>query len=81
MLREGGDVLLKLLKRDPATTLALPRDTADSHGGHDDIPWFHVAEIMEYARFMKGGEVYMSAQYDLEINSLETQERRRAHVW
>lgn len=75
MLREGGDVLLKLLKRDPATTLALPRDTADSHGGHDDIPWFHVAEIMEYARFMKGGEVYMSAQYDLEINSLETQER------
>lgn len=74
MLREGGDVLLKLLKREPGTTLALPRDAADSYGRHDDIPWFHVAEIMEYARFMKGGEAYMSAQYDQEIVDLETQE-------
>ncbi|KAK5058649.1 hypothetical protein LTR84_010913 [Exophiala bonariae] len=74
-LREGGDVLLKLLKREPATTLALPRDAADSYGCHEDIPWFHVAEIMEYARFMKGGEDYMTTQYDLEISTLETQEK------
>lgn len=74
-LREGGDVLLKLLKRESATTLALPRDAADSYGCHEDIPWFHVAEIMEYARFMKGGEAYMAAQYDLEITTLETQEK------
>ena len=73
MLREGGDILLKLLKRDSGSTLALPRDTAESYGRLDDIPWFHVAGMMEYARFMKGGEEYMTAQYDQEIADLETQ--------
>lgn len=75
MLKEGGDVLLKLLKREPGKTLALPRDTADGHGRSDDIPWFHVAEMMEYARFMKGGEDYMMSQYDQEIVDLENQEK------
>ena len=75
MLREGGDVLLRLLKRYPGTTLALPRDAAESYGKHEDIPWFHVAEMMDYARFMKGGEDYMIAQYDQEIFALEEQER------
>ncbi|EXJ91729.1 hypothetical protein A1O3_00279 [Capronia epimyces CBS 606.96] len=75
MLREGGDVLLKLLMREPGTTLALPRDTADGYGRSGDIPWFHVAEMMEYARFMKGGEDYMAAQYDQEIIDIEAQER------
>jgi len=75
MLKEGGDVLLKLLKREPGKTLALPRDTADGYGRSDDIPWFHVAEMMEYARFMKGGEDYMASQYGRELVDLETQER------
>ncbi|KAK5937983.1 hypothetical protein PMZ80_009572 [Knufia obscura] len=75
MLREGGDVLLRLLKRYPGTTLALPRDAAESYGKHEDIPWFHVAEIMDYARFMKGGEDYMTEQYNQEILALEEQER------
>lgn len=75
MLREGGDVLLRLLKRYPGTTLALPRDTAESYGKHEDIPWFHVAEMMDYARFMKGGEDYMIEQYDQELHALEEQER------
>lgn len=78
LLREGGDVLLKLLRRDPATTLALPRDTADGSGSPDDIPWFHVAEMMEYARFMKGGEDYMDTQYDREIAALQIQEQEDA---
>ncbi|KAK4947458.1 hypothetical protein LTR10_013826 [Elasticomyces elasticus] len=75
MLKEGGDVLLKLLKREPGKTLALPRDTADGYGRSDDIPWFHVAEMMEYARFMKGGEDYMASQYSRELDDLETQEK------
>ncbi|OQV07641.1 hypothetical protein CLAIMM_12045 [Cladophialophora immunda] len=75
MLREGGDILLRLLRREPGTTLALPRDTAEGSGRSEDIPWFHVAGMMEYARFMKGGEEYMKAQYDQEIGDLDTQEK------
>lgn len=75
MLQEGGDVLLRLLKRNPGTTLALPRDAAESYGGHDDIPWCHMAEMMDYARFMKAGEEYMREQYDLELAALEEQEK------
>lgn len=73
MLREGGDVLLKLVMREPGTTLALPRDAGDGYGDRDDIPWYNVAEIMDYARFMKGGEEYMLSQYHEEIEELEKQ--------
>ena len=75
LLREGGDVLLRLLKREPASTLALPRDTADVVALSEDVPWFHVAEVMDYARVMKGGEDYMTSQYDQEIEVLAEQER------
>ncbi|RMZ92202.1 hypothetical protein DV736_g581, partial [Chaetothyriales sp. CBS 134916] len=75
MLQEGGDVLLKLLKREPGTTLALPRDIADQYTNRPDIPWYHVAEVMEYARFIKGGAKYMTAQYDKEVVELEAQEK------
>ncbi|KAJ9663873.1 hypothetical protein H2198_000633 [Neophaeococcomyces mojaviensis] len=75
LLREGGDVLLRLLKRYPSTTLALPRDAAEGYGQQYDIPWFHVAEMMDYARFMKAGEDYMTEQYDLEVAALEEQEK------
>ena len=75
MLREGGDVLLKLLVREPGSTLALPRDVMDSFDFQEDIPWYHVAEVMDYARFMKGGEDYMRAQYDEEIMQLQNLER------
>lgn len=75
MLREGGDVLLRLLKRKPGTTIAIPRDSAETHGQPEEVPWFHVAEMMDYARFMKGGEQYMQEQYDQEIQALEQQEQ------
>ena len=75
MLREGGDVLLKLVRREPGSTLILPRDASESYGHHDDIPWYHVAEIMDYARFMKGGEDYMKSEYDQEIAELQAQEK------
>ena len=75
MLQEGGDVLLKLLMREPGSTLALPRDVAERYDSHDDIPWYHAAEVMDYAHFMKGSEDYMTFQYDEEVGELEAQEK------
>ncbi|RMZ75417.1 hypothetical protein DV738_g5498, partial [Chaetothyriales sp. CBS 135597] len=77
LLQVGGDVLLRLLKREPGTTLALPRDVVDKYPNRPepDVPWCHAAEVMEYARFIKGGAKYMAAQYDKEIGELEVQER------
>lgn len=71
---EGGDVILRLVKREPGSTLALPRDGGETLGSGEDIPWYHVAEVADYARIMKGGEDYMSAQYDAEIEDLRRQE-------
>jgi hypothetical protein len=71
---EGGDVVLRLVKREPKSTLALPRDGAESIGPDEDIPWYHAAEVADYARIMKGGEDYMVGQYDNEIEDLRRQE-------
>ncbi|KAE8365478.1 hypothetical protein BDV27DRAFT_126802 [Aspergillus caelatus] len=71
---EGGDVVLRLVKREPRSTLALPRDGAESIRPDEDIPWFHAAEVADYARIMKGGEDYMVGQYDSEIEDLRRQE-------
>src|SRR5206468_891926 len=37
---EGGDVVLRLVKRDPRSTLALPRDGAESLAPEEDLPWY-----------------------------------------
>ena len=73
--REGGDVVLRLIVRQSGSTLALPRDGAESPDRPDDIPWYFAAEVMDYARVMKGSEEYMSAQYDEEIENLRHQEK------
>ena len=71
---EGGDVVLRLVKREPGSTLALPRDGAESLAPGEDIPWYHAAEVADYARIMKGGEDYMNSQHDSEIEDLRRQE-------
>ncbi|GIJ84207.1 hypothetical protein Asppvi_003047 [Aspergillus pseudoviridinutans] len=71
---EGGDVVLRLVKRDPGSTLALPRDGAESLNPGEDVPWYHAAEVADYARIMKGGEDYMISQYDAEVEDLRRQE-------
>ena len=73
--REGGDVVLRLITRQPRSTLALPRDGAESLERVEDIPWYFAAEVMDYARVMKGSEEYMSAQFDGEIEELQVQEK------
>lgn len=72
---EGGDIVLRLVTRQPQSTLALPRDGAEALDRHEDIPWYHAAEVLDYARIMKGGEDYMVSQYDAEISDLQAQER------
>ncbi|EGE81413.2 RING finger domain-containing protein, variant [Blastomyces dermatitidis ER-3] len=74
-LVEGGDVVLRLVMRRPGSTLALPRDGVEAPSQDDDIPWYHVAEVPDYARIMKGGKDYMTSQYDSEIEDLLRQER------
>jgi hypothetical protein len=72
--REGDDVVLRLVMRQPGSTLALPRDGADALGKAEDIPWYFAAEVTDYARIMKGSEEYMLGQYDNEIEELKRQE-------
>ncbi|RDW92408.1 hypothetical protein BP5796_01802 [Coleophoma crateriformis] len=73
--REGDDVVLRLVMRQPGSTLALPRDGADALAKSDDIPWFFAAEVTDYARVMKGSEDYMTEQYESEIEELRRQEK------
>lgn len=73
--REGCDVVLRLISRRAGSTLAMPRDGAESLDRAEEIPWYFAAEVMDYARVMKGSEDYMSAQYTEEINVIELQER------
>ncbi|RAR08027.1 ring finger domain-containing protein [Stemphylium lycopersici] len=71
--REGGDVVLRLVVRPAGSTLAMPRDGADALSKDEDIPWYHAAEVTDYARVMRGGEDYMLEQFDQEIAKLEQQ--------
>ncbi|KAI4258012.1 MAG: hypothetical protein LQ352_001402 [Teloschistes flavicans] len=73
--QEGCDIVLRLIERSPGSTLALPRDGATSHEKDENVPWYFAAEVMDYARVMKGGEDYMTTEYDREIEDLRQQER------
>ena len=72
---EGGDVVLRLIMRQPGSTLALPRDGAEGLESADEVPWYFAAEVMDYARVMKGSEDYMLEQYQIEIDELQQQEK------
>ena len=73
--QEGADVVLRLIMRQPGSTLALPRDGAESLDNAEEIPWYFAAEVMDYARVMKGSEEYMTDQYEEEIEALQQQEK------
>jgi hypothetical protein len=73
--RDGDDVVLRLVMRQPGSTLALPRDGADVLSKADDIPWHFAAEATDFARVMKGSEDYMLEQFDAEIEALQLQEQ------
>ncbi|KAF8245856.1 hypothetical protein K440DRAFT_554676, partial [Wilcoxina mikolae CBS 423.85] len=69
--RDGEDVVLRLVMRQPGSTLALPKDGADPPSELGEIPWHFAAEVMDYARVMKGTEDYMMEQFNREIRELE----------
>lgn len=73
--REGDDVVLRLVKRKPGSTLAMPRESADTLAKGEDVPWYFAAEVMDYARVMKGSEEYMLNEYDEAISAIQTMER------
>ncbi|EEU44995.1 uncharacterized protein NECHADRAFT_41507 [Fusarium vanettenii 77-13-4] len=72
--RVGDDVVLRLMARGAHSTMALPREgAAEARTFGDDIPWHFAANVLDYARMMKGTTDYMGAQFDEEIASLEKQ--------
>ena len=71
----GGDIVLRLIRRDADSTLALPRDATRTLQGGEFIPWYHAAEVMDYARIMKGGRNYMIEQFDAEIQDVQQREK------
>ena len=73
--REGQDVVLRLVRRRPGQTLAMPRESAETVAKGEDIPWYFAAEVMDYARVMKGSEQYMIEQYDEALEAIEMQQR------
>lgn len=73
--REGDDVVLRLVKRKAGSTLAMPRESADTLAKGEDIPWFFAAEVMDYARVMKGSEEYMMKEYDEAVTAIQMMER------
>ena len=73
--KEGEDVVLRLIMRQHGSTLALPRDGAESLSTTEDIPWYYAAEVTDYARVMKGSEHYMLLHYDREVEELQRQEK------
>lgn len=72
--RVGDDVVLRLMARNSGSTLALPKEGAAEalHSG-DDIPWHFAANVLDYARIMKGTADYMGGQFDEEVAALEKQ--------
>lgn len=73
--QEGSDVVLRLIMRQPGSTLALPRDGAEGLDKDEHIPWYFAAEVMDYTRVMKGSEDYIVEQLDQEIAELQRQEK------
>jgi Zinc finger, C3HC4 type (RING finger) len=73
--REGSDIVLRLVVRSAGSTLALPRDGAESLPKDEEIPWYFAAEVMDYARIMRGTEEYMTSQLEGDIKALELQEK------
>jgi hypothetical protein len=73
--RPGDDVILRLMKRSAKSTLALPKQgTTDVLESGEDVPWHFTANVLDYARIMRGTADYMVHQFDREIEDLLKQE-------
>ena len=74
--RPGDDVVLRLMARNTKSTLALPREGGQEVlNSGEEIPWHLAANVLDYARIMKGTGDYMAQQFDEEISALLKQEK------
>ncbi|KAL2022007.1 hypothetical protein VTK56DRAFT_6247 [Thermocarpiscus australiensis] len=74
--RPGDDVILRLMMRRTGSTLALPKEgAAEVLRSGEDVPWHFAANVMDYARIMKGTSGYMAEQFDREVEDLLKQEK------
>lgn len=74
--RPGDDVVLRLMMRYDKSTLALPKEGgAEVLSSGDEIPWHFAANVLDYARIMRGTTDYMMEQYNNEIEQLTKQEK------
>ncbi|KAK4447915.1 RING-15 protein [Podospora aff. communis PSN243] len=74
--RPGDDVILRLMMRNAKSTLALPREGgAEVLNAGEDIPWHFAANVLDYARIIKGTGGYMEEEYDREVEELLKQEK------
>ncbi|KAH7324502.1 hypothetical protein B0I35DRAFT_424323 [Stachybotrys elegans] len=72
----GHDVVLRLMARHATSTLALPKEGGvEVLNSGDDVPWHFAANVLDYARIMKGTKGYMDEQYDEETEALLKQEK------
>ncbi|BFZ55616.1 hypothetical protein PYCC9005_002657 [Savitreella phatthalungensis] len=68
--QQGHDVLLRLISRQTGSMHALPRDAPEVDA--DTVPWHNQAEVLEYARIVRGDAKYMRQSRDNEITDLLT---------
>ena len=68
-------MVLRLVKRQAGSTLAMPRESAVALAKGEDVPWYLAPEVMDYARVMKGSEDYMLAQFDESIGTIKAMEQ------
>lgn len=74
--RPGDDVVLRLMMRYDNSALALPKEGgADVLNSGDEIPWHYAANVLDYARIMRGTIEYMGEEHDREIEDLNKQEK------
>ncbi|KJR84623.1 RING finger domain protein [Sporothrix schenckii 1099-18] len=81
--RPGDDVVLRLMMRHANSTVALPRESAadvlnsGAKGGRGgvSIPWHFAANVLDYARIMKGTGDYMVEEFGRELEDLARQEK------
>jgi hypothetical protein len=73
--REGADITLRLVKRYAGSLLALPRDGSEVLSENEDLPWYFAADVMDYARIMKGTAQYMIEQLEFEIEAIKLQDK------
>lgn len=74
MPRPGEDVVLRLMVRESGSITALPKEGGvDVVNMGEDIPWHFAANVLDYARIMKGTNEYMAGQHDEEMEQLRRQ--------